>query len=509
MISQVGSQPSRNSDQHQQRQLDVGLDVAPQVERHVAPVAAGEQRDEHRDQRPRTGSSGIASAARFRRAVRRRPDRRSSRRKVASSQPRRISALRRASPPVTAAAGGEREILQNAHKIGLGAFVLADGRVAARDAAARRRPAQRRRDRRRRICKLAALSTAARRDVDYRLLDARLKQLMTKPAMVGLAVGVVENGRITFLQGYGETLAGLGRSGHSGNGVPLGVGVEGRRRDDGRQARRAGQDRPRRAGRRTMRRTSSCPRGNEYRATVGDLLSHRLGLYRNAYDNKLEEGPGPELPARQPRASSTRPARRAPAGPTRTSPMTRRARWSVAVTGLPYEQAVKRYPVQPDRDDQRQRLDGRARSRARSWARPHSAGRRPLPMVDTYYKVPGAGGINSNIKDMALWMLAQMGEMPDVLDGRVLDTIHAPYVVKTPTERGRLRKFLERLGTAWYGYRLAQLRLCRAPHRRPPRRHQRLSLADPVRSRRRRAASSRCGTATPASPAGSSSKSWT
>jgi beta-lactamase class C len=41
--------------------------------------------------------------------------------------------------------------------------------------------------------------------------------------------------------------------------------------------------------------------------------------------------------------------------------------------------------------------------------------------------------------------------MPDVLDGQVLDTIHAPYVV-TPSERGRLRKFLERLGTAWYGY---------------------------------------------------------
>jgi beta-lactamase class C len=58
--------------------------------------------------------------------------------------------------------------------------------------------------------KLAKLSTESRRDVDYRLLDARLRQLMTKPAMVGLAVGVVENGRITFLQGYGETLAGSG-----------------------------------------------------------------------------------------------------------------------------------------------------------------------------------------------------------------------------------------------------------------------------------------------------------
>jgi beta-lactamase class C len=86
-----------------------------------------------------------------------------------------------------------------------------------------------------------------------------------------------------------------------------------------------------------------------------------------------------------------------------------------------------------------------------SWARPHSAGRRPWPLVDTYYKVPAAAGVNSNIKDMALWMEAQMGEMPDVLDGRLLDTIHAPYVV-TPGERGRLRKFLERVGTAWYGY---------------------------------------------------------
>src|SRR5439155_23878729 len=87
----------------------------------------------------------------------------------------------------------------------------------------------------------------------------------------------------------------------------------------------------------------------------------------------------------------------------------------------------------------------------RSWARPHSAGKRPWPMVDTYYRVPAAAGINSNIKDMALWMEAQMGEMPDVLDPRILDTIHAPYVV-TPGERGRLRKFLERVGTAWYGY---------------------------------------------------------
>src|SRR5687767_4397340 len=54
--------------------------------------------------------------------------------------------------------------------------------------------------------RLASVSTEARRDVDYAALDRRLQQLITKPAMVGLAVGVVENGRITFLRGYGETL---------------------------------------------------------------------------------------------------------------------------------------------------------------------------------------------------------------------------------------------------------------------------------------------------------------
>jgi hypothetical protein len=48
-------------------------------------------------------------------------------------------------------------------------------------------------------------------------------------------------------------------------------------------------------------------------------------------------------------------------------------------------------------------------------------------------------------------MIAQMGGMPQVLIAqRLLDTIHAP-LVKTPGERGRLRKFLERIGEASYG----------------------------------------------------------
>jgi beta-lactamase class C len=338
-------------------------------------------------------------------------------------------------------------LLQKAQKLGLGAFVLLMG---ASLLAMRPHEASKGADPRivAAHVKLASLSTASRRDVDYRLLDARVRQLMTKPAMVGLAVGVVENGRITFLQGYGETLAGSGdpvtpetvfRWASTSKGVAATM-----------VAKLAEQGKINlNAAVANYAPDLKLPAGNEYKASVGDLLSHRLGLYRNAYDNKLEEGQDP---------SSLR-SSLAELSPT-CAPGTCWSYQNVAydassemvtrITHLPYEQAVERTLFNPIGMSSGSVSMAGLQSN-RSWAKPHSAGRRPEPIVDTYYKVPGAAGINSNIKDMALWMEAQMGEMPDVLDARVLDTIHAPYVV-TPTERGRMRKFLERLGTAWYGY---------------------------------------------------------
>jgi beta-lactamase class C len=296
--------------------------------------------------------------------------------------------------------------------------------------------------------KLASVSTAARRDVDYRLLDARLQQLMSKPAMVGLAVGVVENGRITFLKGYGETLEGSGdpvtpatvfRWASCSKGVAATMvaklAEQGKINLNGPVSDYAPD--------------LKLPNGNERLATVGDLLSHRLGLYRDAFANKLEEGQDPSFLRTQ---LATLNAVCAPGTCWDYQNVAYDASSEIVsrVTRMPYEQAVKRYLFNPIGMTSGSVSMGELEANS-SWAHPHSAGKRPWPMVDTYYKVPGAAGINSNIKDMALWMEAQMGEMPDVIDAKVLDTIHAPYVV-TPGERGRLRKFLERLGTAWYGY---------------------------------------------------------
>ena len=78
------------------------------------------------------------------------------------------------------------------------------------------------------------------------------------------------------------------------------------------------------------------------------------------------------------------------------------------ITGLTYEQAVKQYLFNPiGMSSGSVSMAGLQANK--SWARPHSSGRRPWPMVDTYYKVPGAAGVNSNIKDMTLWMGPRVG----------------------------------------------------------------------------------------------------
>jgi beta-lactamase class C len=295
--------------------------------------------------------------------------------------------------------------------------------------------------------RLAKVQPAARQRVDYARLDTRLKRLAEKPAVVGLAVGVVENGRITFLSGYGETLAGSGErvtadtvfrwasvsKGVAGTMVAK-LAEQGKIKLDAPVVNYAP--------------GLKLPAGNEYRASVADVLSHRLGLYRNALDNKLEEGQSPQvLRAELATLNAICPPDTCWSYQNiafdSASDMVARA------TGSTYQDAVRQQLFGP-LGMTSATLSREGLVSSPKWARPHSVGRRPLEVLEPYYRVPAAGGVNSNIKDLSLWMIAQMGGMPQVLDQRLLETIHAP-LVKTPGERVRLRKFLERIGEASYG----------------------------------------------------------
>jgi len=296
--------------------------------------------------------------------------------------------------------------------------------------------------------RLASLSTAARQDIDYARLDARLRRLAEKPTMVGLAVGIVENGRITFLNGYGETLEGSGdpvtpKTVFRWASVSKGVAgtIAAKLAEQGTINLNAPIA--------TFRTSLRLPGGNENRATLGDVLSHRLGIYRNAWDDKLEAGEDPRA-IRQ--SIGTLASLCAPGTCWSYQNIAFDASSEVVAraTGKSYQQVVRDQLFAPIGMTSAS-MSREGLQRSKSWARPHSVGRRPLEVTDSYYRVPAAGGVNSNIKDMALWMIAQMGEMPDVLSEQVLSTIHA-RLVSTPGERSRLRKFAERVHDPHYGY---------------------------------------------------------
>jgi beta-lactamase class C len=326
---------------------------------------------------------------------------------------------------------------------GAGVLVIASALIATRPAAHYHsaRPAAA-------YAKLATVSTAARHDVDYSLLDSRLQLLMKKPFMVGMAVGVVENGRITFLHGYGVTLAGSNeqvtpqtvfRWASLSKGVAATTVVK--LAEQGKVDLNAPIS--------TYNTSLRLPGGAEQRASVIDLLSHRLGIYHNAFDPRLESGEDPRV-LRSELASLD------PACQPGTCWNYENVAYDTAseivanVTGQPYRTVVQRMLFDPiGMTSASLTRDGLESSR--SWARPHSTGGRPLQVSDNYYKIPAAGGVNSDIKDLTLWMLAQMGEMPGVLSPKVLASLHA-RLVKTPNERGRLHMPAgEPLENAWYG----------------------------------------------------------
>ena len=260
--------------------------------------------------------------------------------------------------------------------------------------------------------------------IDYRALDARIQTMMADKTMQGLAIAVVENGRLSFVQGYGltspqdgekvdadtvfrwaslsKTVAGTLSARLAEDGVfslndPLGK----------------------------FDTSLRLPADAQRTLTVEQLLSQRTGLPRNAYDGWLEGGRDP----REIRASLA-------TVPLLCPPGTCHSYQNVAYDTI--REVVETTTHRPYAEEARQRLFlplgmtsatiGLEGLRAtKHWAGPSRNGR-ATPLVDAYYRIPAAAGVNSNIVDLARWMQAQMGQAPAVLPAKVLADIQRPRV---------------------------------------------------------------------------------
>jgi beta-lactamase class C len=80
---------------------------------------------------------------------------------------------------------------------------------------------------------------------------------------------------------------------------------------------------------------------------------------------------------------------------------------------------------------------------------------------ETYWRVPGAAGIDSNIVDFATWMQAAMGLRPDLLSKTALQVAMRPRVTTDRLYRGDLARALSdaRYGLGWRSFAYRERRL--------------------------------------------------
>lgn len=309
-----------------------------------------------------------------------------------------------------------------------------------------------------------AFAQALRQDViplapgfDVRQFETIAQELVADQRVPGLALAIVQNGRVLSARGYGitdvsaaepidaHTVFRLASLSKSFAGTITGMLVsEGALRWDSKLTD-------------YMPDFRLADPNAAQRLTVADILSHRVGLTHNAYDRDIERG-GDYRDLLQKLASA----------PMKCAPGECYAYQNVAfstigdvvfaATGQFYSETVSRRIFKPlGMNDASYGLEGIEASPR--WARPHVRARGgwvSLTPKPTYYRVAPAAGVNASISDLAQWLIAQSGHRPDVLPAPLLATLHAP-LIETPTElRGspwrRERVFSASYALGWRVY---------------------------------------------------------
>ena len=280
--------------------------------------------------------------------------------------------------------------------------------------------------------------------IDYPALDRQLTALSQRPEMAGLAVAVVEDGKLRFVRTYGvadkatgapvtpQTLFRWASVSKTATGALAAALATDGAVDLGRPVADLGT-------------SLRLPGGAEARVTLDQLLAQRSGLTKNAYDEKLEEGRDPAAL----RASLG-------AAPLQCEPGTCHTYQNIAFDAA--SEILARAANEPFGDAVEDRFfrplgmvsAGYGRDRltsAKDWAKPHR-GAQVRPIKEAYWRVPAAAGVESDIVDFATWMQAMMGKRPDVLPGPVLQLAHRPRVGTGRLYGGALRMAT---GDAAYG----------------------------------------------------------
>ncbi|GAB5481397.1 MAG: serine hydrolase domain-containing protein [Parasphingorhabdus sp.] len=286
--------------------------------------------------------------------------------------------------------------------------------------------------------------------IDYLSLDRRIAALVARPEMAGLAVAIVEDSELRFVQTYGVT------DKRSGERVTpqtvfrwasVSKGVAGslaaKLSEEGALDLDATLNR--------WQTSLMLPREAMSQITLAQLMSHQTGLTKNAYDRKLEDGESPGLLRT-----------RLGTAPLQCMPGTCHSYQNIAfdtaseilgqAADTIYADAVQVQLFEPlGMDSARFGMIGL--TAADSWARPHR-GNEVRTLVESYWRLPAAAGVNSNIVDMTRWLRAQLGANENVLSVSALELAHNPLVKTGRVYGGDLARALAEpsYGLGWRSF---------------------------------------------------------
>ncbi len=286
--------------------------------------------------------------------------------------------------------------------------------------------------------------------IDYRSLDQQMARLSKRPEIAGLAVAIIENGKLSFVHAYGVT--------DRKAGTPVTTKTMFRwasvsKTLTGTLAATLAQKKiidlksPIASWSTSLR----LPQGAEKRVTFEQLLSHQVGLHRNANDHGLENGESPD----KLRASLAN-------APVECAPGTCHRYQNIAFDTAGEILALEERKPFTDAVTERffrplgmtsAKFGKAGLTEAEDWARPYGPDGR-FTIREAYWRVPAAAGVESNIVDFARWMHAAMGERPDVLPQAALNIAQAPRTVTDELYGGKLRKSLvnPEYGLGWRSF---------------------------------------------------------
>lgn len=269
------------------------------------------------------------------------------------------------------------------------------------------------------------ISKSGPQRIDYGRLDRRMRELAAQRSVVGVAIVTIENGQISFARGYGVTTDGAEGKPVDAHTVfrwaSVSKGVAATLLAKMAEEKKLSLRDP------VSRWAPSLKLRDDAQnvATIDNLLSQSLGIWKNAYDQDLEDGRDPkEIRGRLNQIPLLCPPGKC-----------------YSYQNIAYDaasEAAENAGHKSYADLTKQELFGPLGMQSATttreglvsspnWARPHT-GRRELKVAEAYYRTPAAGGVNSSIIDLGIWMRAQMGEAPRVLSKRLLNEIHSPRI---------------------------------------------------------------------------------